>query len=85
MDERITMTCLTKKQKFDVENPPVVVLANGRFAYRVKCPWTGKNDKELFAFKFCSGEAHKRYLERTGGSEESDHVAETSANFPSVV
>lgn len=48
------MTCLTKKQKFSVENPDVIRLANGRYAFRCKCPWEGKNGKELYAFKFCS-------------------------------
>lgn len=60
----VTMTCMTTKQKFDVEDPPVVVLKNGRFAYRVECPWKGKNEKTLTAFKFCSSEAYDRYLER---------------------
>ena len=26
----VTMTCMTTKQKFEIENPKVVVLANGR-------------------------------------------------------
>jgi hypothetical protein len=59
--EKVTMTCMTTKQKFEVDDPTVVVLANGRFAYRVKCPWEGKNGKELYAFKFCSAEAHAKY------------------------
>ena len=50
---------MTTKNKFDVENPTVVVLSNGRYAYKEKCPWTGKNDKELFAFKFCSATAYE--------------------------
>ena len=53
----VTMMCLTTKQKFDVEDPPVIVLNNGRYAYRCKCPWEGKNGKELYAFKFCSSAA----------------------------
>ena len=55
------MTCMTTKQKFDVENPTVIMLANGRYAYRVKCPWEGKNGKELHAFKFCSKNAYDKY------------------------
>ena len=71
----VVMTCMTTKQKFDVENPPVTVLANGRYAYRVKCPWEGKNGKELYAFKFCSAAAYKEFL----GEAESEHspVAES--------
>lgn len=61
MSEKVTMTCMTTKQKFEVEDPPVVMLANGRYAYRVRCPWDGKNGKELFAFKFCSAAAYKAY------------------------
>jgi len=57
----VTMTCMTTKQKFEVKNPPVVVLANGRYAYRVKCPWEGKNGKELYAFKFCSSAAYQAF------------------------
>ena len=30
---------MTTKQKFEVENPPVIVLRNKRYAYRVECPW----------------------------------------------
>lgn len=59
-DNVVTMTCMTTKQKFEVTNPSVVVLSNGRYAYRCPCPWTGKDGKELFAFKFCSAEAYRR-------------------------
>ena len=48
----VTFTCLTTKKTFEVENPPVVQLANGRYAYKVPCPWTGKNGRALTAFKF---------------------------------
>ena len=64
------MTCMTTKQKFDVTNPPVVVLANGRYAYRVKCPWEGKGGKELYAFKFCSAAAYQNYLDNQEESPE---------------
>ncbi len=60
------MTCMTTKQKFDVDEPDVVVLANGRYAYRAQCPWKGKTGKDLTAFKFCSRAAHENYLRRTG-------------------
>ena len=56
--EVVTMTCMTTKQKFEVSNPRVTVLANGRYAYRVACPWEGKNGKKLTAFKFCSKQAY---------------------------
>ena len=58
------MTCMTTKQKFEVEDPPVIVLSNGRFAYKVKCPWEGKNGKELYAFKFCSAAAFQSWQAR---------------------
>ena len=61
MSETVTMTCMTTKQKFESVNPTVVVLANGRYAYRVKCPWEGKGGKELYAFKFCSAAAYEQY------------------------
>lgn len=63
------MTCMTTKQKFEVEDPNVVVLKNGRYAFRVKCPWEGKNGKELHAFKFCSTAAFKEYEERQKTSD----------------
>ena len=66
---------MTTKQKFEVEEPDVVVLANGRFAYKAKCPWEGKNGKELWAFKFCSAAAHAEYVARTkGGVDEQEGV-----------
>ena len=68
-DETVIMTCMTTKNKFDVLNPTVVVLANGRFAYKEKCPWVGKNEKELYAFKFCSAAAYQRYVARTNPEE----------------
>ena len=58
---KVEMMCMTTKNKFLADNPPVVVLANGRYAYRVECPWKGKNDKTLYAFKFCSSEAHMHF------------------------
>jgi hypothetical protein len=54
---------MTTKKRFDAFNPPVIVLKNGRYAYRVQCPWLGKNDKVLHAFKFCSAEAYNMYME----------------------
>ena len=54
---------MTTKQKFEVENPEVVVLANGRYAYRCPCPWEGKNGKSLTAFKFCSANAYDQYIQ----------------------
>ena len=76
------MMCMTTKKKFDVDEPEVRVLANGRYAYTAKCPWEGKNGKELVAFKFCSAEAYNEYitrsksehLEDSNGASESEHV-----------
>ena len=67
----VQMTCMTTKQKFDCENPPVVVLSNGRYAFRVKCPWEGKQGKELFAFKFCSSDAYRNFMEMSTEKVES--------------
>ena len=55
----VTMTCMTKKQKFEVEDPEIKVLKNGRYAYRAECPWQGKNGKQLYAFKFASKAAYE--------------------------
>lgn len=59
----VTLYCMTTKKKFDVDNPEVVILKNGRFAYRAMCPTKGKEGKDLFAYKFCSSEDHKRYTD----------------------
>jgi len=55
------MTCMTTKQKFDADEPTVVVLKNGRYAYKVQCPWPGKNGKDLYAFKFCGAADYEHY------------------------
>ncbi len=71
------MTCMTTKQKFEVETPEVVVLNNGRYAYRAKCPWTGAGGKELYAFKFASTTAHQEHVARQNPSTSfSEHSTE---------
>jgi len=60
------MTCMTTKQKFEVQDPPVVVLKNKRYAYRVECPWKSKTGRDLVAYKFCSAAAYERALARNG-------------------
>ena len=62
------MMCMTTKQKFEVEDPEVVVLSNGRYAFRAKCPWKGKRDQDLYAWKFCGQQAYERWV--TGGQTE---------------
>ena len=71
------MTCLTTKKTFEAVNPHVVVLKNGRYAYNVECPWKGKNNKTLYAYKFCGQAAYTRFLEREE-TEESEHELEES-------
>ena len=56
------MTCMTTKQKFEVESPNVVVLKNGRFAFKERCPWDGKDGKVLYAWKFCSRKCYEDSL-----------------------
>jgi len=63
---------LTTKKTFEAVNPHVVVLKNGRYAYNVECPWKGKNNKTLYAYKFCGQAAYTRFLEREE-AEESEH------------
>jgi hypothetical protein len=63
----VTLTCMTTKKKFDIEDPEVIQLKNGRYAYKAVCPWPGKvtdehpGGKPLSAFKFASAEAFKAY------------------------
>lgn len=42
-----------------------MVLANGRYAYKVECPWEGKNGKKLTAFKFCSAADYEHYMKKS--------------------
>ena len=72
----VTMTCMTTKQKFEVEHPPVVQLANGRYAYRVECPWKGKTGQTLFAFKFCSKAAFEEWVEYQQEGTDEDETSE---------
>lgn len=75
--ETVTMTCMTTKKKFDVEDPTVVQLRNGRYAYKVECPWKGTGDKTLTAFKFASAAAWERQqAKNTSEGEGSDTVDE---------
>ena len=81
--DTVTMMCLTTKKKFEAENPAVVVLRNGRYAYRVKCPWEGKNGKELYAFKFCSQAAYRKYNNIADEAQDSDtDVAQSPPGSP---
>lgn len=64
---------MTTKKKFEVEDPTVVVLRNGRYAFRVECPWEGKNGKKLTAFKFCSAADYQKYQEKNPSTSESEH------------
>ena len=77
----VEFLCLTTKRKFELENPDVVVLRNGRYAFRAESPWKGKNDKTLFAFKFCRKEDYEKSLglneeNSKSDSEESCHSQE---------
>ena len=86
------MTCMTTKQKFEVDDPEVVQLRNGRFAYRVECPWKGKNERLLTAYKFCSARDFEQYMSRASGDElevprpgsESEHEAESEHEVEEV-
>ena len=68
MANPVQMMCMTTKQKFEVEDPEVVVLSNGRYAFRAMCPWKGKRDQDLYAWKFCGQQAYERWV--TGGQTE---------------
>jgi len=69
----VQFTCMTTKKKFEVEDPEILVLRNGRFAYRAECPWQGKNGKTLTAFKFAS---KKAYEDQFADKEEVEQIVE---------
>tara|TARA_B100000212_G_scaffold313296_1_gene266109 strand:- start:7875 stop:8120 length:246 start_codon:yes stop_codon:yes gene_type:complete len=71
------MTCMTTKKKFEVLQPEVTVLRNGRYAFRAECPWEGKNGKKLVAFKFCSSKDYQAQCDRLASASESEHPAES--------
>ena len=73
----VTMMCLTKKQKFEVENPEVLELKNGRHAYRAMCPWKGKQSKDLFAWKFCNRADFDRYEASKAKIDETEEMEES--------
>ena len=68
--DTVQMTCMTTKRKFDVPTAeaPVVELRNGRYAYRVTCPWEGKNGRLLTAYKFASKAAFENYSQSQSSS-----------------
>jgi hypothetical protein len=78
MPNMVVMMCMTHKKEFDAEfdtGLEAVVLANGRYAYRAPCPWTGKGGKHLTAFKFCSRaayESYQKYLDDKSEENSSD-------------
>lgn len=73
MSGSVSFTCMTTKQKFEVENPEVIVMSNGRYAYKAECPWKGKDDKVLTAYKFAPKSAYERYVgARAESDEDSD-------------
>lgn len=74
---KVSMMCLTTKQTFEVDDPPVVLLGKVKksYAYRAKCPWPGKEGRELFAYKFCSKAEYERYLN-------SNEIPKESADEP---
>lgn len=76
-----TMTCMTTKKKFDVESPEVVLLRNGRYAYKAECPWEGKNGKKLVAFKFCSAQAYHDQEAKNASTSESEHPTSESEHL----
>ena len=66
----VLMMCLTTKKTFEVESPEVIVLKNGRYAFRAQCPWKHESGKLLYAFKFASKKAHEDFVSKTSGESE---------------
>jgi hypothetical protein len=66
----VLMMCLTTKKTFEVENPEVIVLKNGRYAFRAQCPWKHDSGKLLYAFKFASKQAYEEFIAKNSGESE---------------
>jgi hypothetical protein len=65
----VLMMCLTTKKTFEVETPEVIVLKNGRYAFKAQCPWTHASGKTLYAFKFASKKAYEEFSKSSGNVE----------------
>jgi hypothetical protein len=66
----VLMMCLTTKKTFEVEDPEVIVLKNGRYAFRAPCPWKHDSGKLLYAFKFASKQAYEEFIAKNSGESE---------------
>ena len=75
------MMCMTTKKKFEADDPEGVVLRNGRFAYKCECPWKGKEEKTLTAFKFCSAENYQSYRDGNENSVDERTPFADKTNF----
>lgn len=74
-DSSVVMTCMTTKNKFEVQSPEVVLLRNGRYAFRASCPWKGKNDKDLVAYKFAGKADYAKYAQSQSEAPEEQSEA----------
>jgi hypothetical protein len=66
----VLMMCLTTKKTFEVEDPEVIVLKNGRYAFRAQCPWKHDSGKLLYAFKLASKKAYEEFIAKNSGESE---------------
>lgn len=51
-DNVVTMKCMVTKKTFEVTNPEVIELKNGRHAYCVEAPWPRANGEPIKCYKF---------------------------------
>jgi hypothetical protein len=58
----VTMTCMSTKKKFDVEEPAAMRLKNGRYAFTAECPFECTCKRG--AFKFCSAADYQAQSEQ---------------------
>lgn len=69
---------MTTKKFFEAKEPNVEVLKNGRYAYKVMCPWKGKNGKDLYAFKWCGTADYEYYQKQQEGAKKTEEKGEES-------
>lgn len=50
MPNTVTMKCMKTKKSFELDDPPVVELKNGRHAYCAKAPWAEEEWKPCYKF-----------------------------------
>lgn len=64
-------TCMSRKLKFDLPDPEISKMMNGRYYMRVPCPWLAKDGRPLTACKFASRAAYEKQMQANSDASSS--------------